>query len=162
MDYKDLNEINFLTIKTDFILDICDKGEKVGTNLRMFKELGVQYEEVFRMMLKSIEALKGRIIDGVIDHMFVELNNVYEVNDEKVNTYASLLNCYVKCDIENYDLEKLYTNDFANNVPVEFNMLFAPYYLNVLIDRYGELNEINRINEILKKSIEEFRVKYGR
>ena len=59
MDYKDLNEINFLTIKTDFILDICDKGEKVGTNLRMFKELGVQYEEVFRMMLKSIEALKA-------------------------------------------------------------------------------------------------------
>ena len=162
MDYRDLNEINFLTIKTDFILDICDKGEKVATNLRRFKELGVQYEEVFRMMLKSIEALKGRIIDGVIDHMFVELNNVYEVNDEKVNTYASLLNCYVKCDIENYDLEKLYTNDFANNAPVEFNMLFAPYYLNVLIDRYGEMNEISRINEILKKSIEEFRVKYGR
>lgn len=162
MDYKDLNEINFLTIKTDFILDICDKGEKVVTNLRMFKELGVLYEEVFRMMLKSIEALKGRIIDGVIDNMFVELNNVYEVNDEKANTYASLLNCYVKCDIENYDLEKLYTNDFADNAPVEFNMLFAPYYLNVLIDRYGEMNEINRINEILKKAIEEFRVKYGR
>ena len=162
MDFKDLNELNFLTIKTDFLLDISNKGENIKERLLAFKAMDMTYDEIFRLILKSIESLKGRLVDGIIPKLLLTLNEIFNIENDMINVYIELLNCYVKCDIENYNLEELYNDEFANKACVEFNMLFAPYYLNVLVDRYGELNEISRVNNILKNTIEEFKVKYGR
>ena len=90
MEFKDLNEVNFLTVKTDFILDIREGGNNICKNLEIIKSLGIDYETVFKMILRAIEALKGKLADGVIERMFLDMNNVYEVNDEKVNVNLNL------------------------------------------------------------------------
>ena len=111
---------------------------------------------------KAIETLKGTLVDGVIEKIFLSMNEIYGVNDENVNAYISLLNCYSNCDIENYNLRRIYNDEFVKNATVEFNMMFAAYYLNVLVERYAEIEEINRVNHILKDTLVQFKVKYGR
>jgi hypothetical protein len=59
-------------------------------------------------------------------------------------------------------LKEVYTNEFANNTTIEFNMLFAPYYLQVLVERFGDIDEINRVNNILKDAIKQYKNIYGR
>ena len=162
MDFRDLNDMDLLTIKSDFILDICNQANDIQKNLELFKNAGMEYDAVFKMVLKTIEALKLRLADGVIKRIFIHMNEVFNVEDENVNVYVELLNCYIKCDIENYDLKNIYTDEFAENAHLDFNMLFAPYYLNILIERYGDMDEINRMNKIVKNTIMQFKVNYGR
>lgn len=162
MEFRDLNEIDFLTIKSDFLLDICDQGNDIRKNLGLIKNLGIEYNEVFKMILRAIETLRYKLADGVVEKIFDILKEVFEINDGIFDAYVNLLNCYVKCDIENYNLKEIYTNEFANNTTIEFNMLFAPYYLQVLVERFGDIDEINRVNNILKDAIKQYKNIYGR
>lgn len=162
MDFKDLNEINFLSVKTDFLLDIREQGENISKNLNLIYELGIDYNTVFKMVLRAIEMLKGELSYNIIETMILDMNKIYKIEDEKACKYIDLLECYSRCDIEKYDLKNIYTDDFANNAILEFNMMFAPYYLNMLIERYGDIDEINRVNCILKNTISQFKTKYGR
>lgn len=161
MDFKDFNEIDFLTIKTDFILEISDGAKNINNVLINIKNMNIDYETIFITALKAIETLRGRIEEETVEKVILAIEDVYETNND-VSNYINLLKCYSEYNTETYDLKELYSDDFAKNAFVEFNVMFASYYLSVLIDRYGDINEINRINHILKDSIIEYKAKYGR
>ena len=92
MDFKDLNELNFLTIKTDFLLDISNKGENIKEHLLAFKAMDMAYDEIFRLILKSIESLKGRLVDGIIPKLLLTLNEIFNIENDVINVYIDLLN----------------------------------------------------------------------
>lgn len=161
MDFKDFNEIDFLTIKTDFILEMSSGAENINDVIIRIKDMNIDYDTMFVTVLKAVETLRGHITEDIIEKVIIAIKDIYNISND-VSVYIELLKCYNEYNKEEYDLKELYTNDFANNAYVEFNVMFASYYLSVLIDRYGDINEINRINHILKNSIVDYKAKYGR
>lgn len=162
MEFKDLNEIDSLTIKADFILNVSQGVEKIDQAIFNLKDNGISYEDAFDMVLKYIEANKITVTDEMIDQLFKSLYNKYEIYNADNKIYSQLLKCYINGDIENYEIANIYTEEFINKSSLTFNMLFAPYYLNVLIERIENLEEINRMNAILKNLIAEFRKQKNR
>jgi hypothetical protein len=65
-------------------------------------------------------------------------------------------------DIENYNVVELFNDDFIKIANLDFLVLFASYYLNVLIERSENIDEINRVNVILKNALMEYKQKQGR
>lgn len=162
MRFKDLNEIDYLTYKADFILNVNRGVEYIDQAMCDLKTRNVSFDVAFEIILRYIESNTLVIGNDVIEALFDSLYKYYEKSDTDDRIYIDLLECYINGDIENYEVDNIYTDDFINRAPLSFNMLFAPYYLNVLVERTEDIEEINRINEKVKNFIVEFKNRNGR
>jgi hypothetical protein len=156
MEFRDVNEIDILTTKTDYMLDIRGNAEKIVENLSKLKELGMEYDELFRVTLRILERVKGMIAEETVEKIILSIVEVYKV-EEDMSDMIKLLKFYNGCDLYKFDIKSIYTDEFVEKVPREFNIMFAPYYLMLLVERYEEIEEINRINYMLKHMLVEFK-----
>ncbi len=157
MKFKDLNEVDYLTYKADFILTVNKGVEYIDQAMYDLKIRGITYDMAFDMILKYIESNTMIIDDKIIEELFDTLYKHYEITNTDDTIYIELLKCYINEDIENHDVKNIYSDDFIERAPLVFHILFAPYYLNVLIERTEDIEEINRINEKVKGFLAEFK-----
>lgn len=161
MEFRDLKDIDFLTIKADLLISIHSDSLEVKNIIEEMKHGNIVYDEIFTIILNVIRSQRNSLsVDRVVQLISV-LNEVYEVEDN-AQIYIDLLKCYMNEDIENYNVVELFNDDFIKIANLNFLVLFASYYLNVLIERSENIDEINRVNVILKNALMEYKQKQGR
>lgn len=160
MKFRDLNSIEFVTIKSDLIIQITNNADDYNDILNNIKHI-LDYDEVLLLIFKIIESLHTNITIETIESLLRDLNIIYNI-DSDMTVYNKLIDCYISDDITKHDVKNIYTDSFIRETYTEFNVLFASFYLNILINKCNDVNEINRINNILKNSISEFKLKYNR
>lgn len=162
MQFKDFNNIDNVTLRADFLVTIKNAPENIKEKIKMLKESGFIFEEIFNIILKFIESNKQNVSYELIETLLVSLYEVFQQDKEIAASYIALLECFASEDVNKCNIKELFTEEFASNALVSFNILFASYYLNLLIERSNDIDEINRVNEILKQSIINYKLKYGR
>ncbi len=163
MNFEDLNAVENLTHKADFLAKISkDPASAKQALIDLKNNCKLSYDEVFLMIVRYIESKRFTVSDQLIEDLINYSYEVYEVQPVYAANYIELSKCYTHEKIEHYNIKELYTDDFIKCATVYFNMMFASYYLNVLIERTEDLEEINRVNAILKESISKFKSESGR
>lgn len=163
MNFEDLNAMEFLVHKADFLTRITKDPTLVKqalVDLRNNSKL--TFDEVFNIIIKYIETKKVTITDQLIEDLIKYSFEVYEVKSVFIDNYINLSKCFVNENIELYNVKELFNENFIKYATLYFNIMFASYYLNVLIERTYDIDEINRISCLLKDSIAEFKLKTGR
>lgn len=164
MRFEDLNEIDLLTHKADFIAKLTSSSlEEIEPAIVQFRNnTNLSFNEVFLICLKFVETRKKELSNELIETIFSCVFKTYNEDETYLNNYIKLLQSYVYEDVSEYNIVELYSDEFAKQASVYFNIMFASYYLNLLIERSNDMNEINRINDILKNAIVEFKSRTGR
>ena len=160
MRFRDLNDMELVTIKSDLIIQVVNNTNNYKDILNSVKNI-ITYDEMILLVFKIVESLHSSITSETIECLLKDLNEVYNI-DTDMTTYNKLIDCYISDDITKYDIKSIYTDSFIKNTYNEFNMLFASFYLNVLTNKCSDINEINRINNVLKNSISEFKLRNNR
>ena len=163
MNFEDLNAMDRLTYKADFLARITADPTSVKEALIDLRDkCKLSFDEVFSIVIRYIETKKVTITDQLIEDLINYSYEVYEVQPVYASNYIALSKCFVNEKIEGYNIKELYNEDFIKCATLYFNIMFSSYYLNVLIERSYDVEEINRVNSILKKAISEFKSKTGR
>lgn len=163
MNFEDLNAMERLTYKADFLSRITTdptSAKEALIDLRNNSKLS--FDEVFSMIIRYIETKKVTITNQLIEDLINYSYEVYEVQPVYAENYIALSKCFVNEKIEGYNIKELYNEDFIKCATLYFNIMFSSYYLNVLVERSYDVEEINRVNSILKEVIAEFKTKTGR
>lgn len=160
MKFRDLNEMEFVTIKSDLIIQIINNADDYKEILTSIKDV-ISYDELMLLVFKLVESLHTTISAETIGCLLRDLNIVFE-KDSDMTIYNKLIECYILDDISIHDVRNIYTESFARDTYNEFNVLFASFYLNILVSKCNDINEINRVNNILKKAISKFKTDYNR
>ena len=79
MDFKDFNEIDFLTIKTDFILEMSSGAENINDVIIRIKDMNIDYDTMFVTVLKAVETLRGHITEDIIEKVIIAIRNIITV-----------------------------------------------------------------------------------
>lgn len=161
MEFRDLKDVDFLTIKADLLISIHSDSLEVKNIIEEMKHGNIVYDEIFTIILNVIRSQRNSLSVDRVVQLISMLNEVYEVEDN-AQIYIDLLKCYMNEDIENYNVVELFNDDFIKIANLNFLVLFASYYLNVLIERSENIDEINRVNVILKNALMEYKQKQGR
>lgn len=163
MNFEDLNAMEFLVHKADFLTRITKDPTSVKQALVDLKDNSKStFNDVFNMIIKYIETKKVTITDQLIEDLIKYSFEVYEIEPVFIDNYINLSKCFVNENIGLYNVKELFNENFIKNATLYFNIMFASYYLNVLIERTYDMDEINRINCLLKDSISEYKLKTGR
>ena len=163
MKFEDLNDVVKLTYKADFIKTINENPESIKKSFVALRDLGLMtFEEAFDMVIKYIETKKMTITDKVIEDLFTGCYEVYEELPMYLLSYIELSKCYVNEDRDVDSIKELFTDEFIEKTNSYFNMMIASYYLNLLVERSDDMEELSRINNLLKGQIAAFKSKTGR
>ena len=76
MDFKDFNEIDFLTIKTDFILEMSSGAENINDVIIRIKDMNIDYDTMFVTVLKAVETLRGHITEDIIEKVIIAIKDI--------------------------------------------------------------------------------------
>lgn len=163
MNFNDLNEVMKLTYKADFIKTINQDPNSIKGCFFELRDQGLMtFEEAFDMVVKYIETRKMTITDKVIEDLFNGCYEVYEVFSAHLPTYIELSKCYIHEDREASIIGELLNDNFIEEADSYFSMMISSYYLKVLVERSEDIEEISRINELLKKQVSIFKSRTGR
>lgn len=163
MKFEDLNDVMKLTYKADFIKSINKDPNSIKQCLFDLRDLGIMtFEEAFDMIVRYIETRKMTITDKVVEDLFTGCYEVYGQLTMHLSTYIELSKCYINEDRDIDTIRELFTDRFIEETDFYFNMMIASYYLNLLVERSDDIEEISRVNTLLKKQIAIFKSKTGR
>lgn len=163
MKFEDLGEVMKLTYKADFIKAINKSPESIKSCFVNLKDNGLMtFDEAFDMVIRYIESRKMTITDKVIEDLFTYCYEVYEELPMNLTNYIELSKCYVSEDSDVDTIRELFTDEFIEKTDFYFNMMIASYYLNLLVERSDDVEEISRVNSLLKDQITVFKRKTGR
>lgn len=163
MKFEDLNDVMKLTYKADFIKSINKDPNSIKQCLFDLRDLGLMtFEEAFDMIVRYIETRKMTITDKVVEDLFTGCYEVYGQLTMNLSTYIELSKCYINEDRDIDTIRELFTDKFIEETDFYFNMMIASYYLNLLVERSDDIEEISRVNTLLKKQIAIFKSKTGR
>lgn len=163
MNFDDFSEVEKLTYKADFIKSINQDPKSIKKCFFELRDLGLMtFEEAFNMVIKYIETKKMTITDKVIEDLFNGCYEAYGQLPMYLPTYIELSKCYVFEIGDVNSMKQLFTDEFIENTDPYFNMMISSYYLNLLIERSDDMEELSRINELLKEQVAIFKSKTGR
>lgn len=162
-NFDNLNEVIKLTYKADFIRAINDDPSAIKQCLITLREVSsIDFKEAFDMIIRYIETRKLSITDQVVEDLFNGYYEVFEQSSLHASSYIALSKCYIHDNGDINKLKSLFTEDFIKDTDYYFNMMIASYYLNLLVERTDDLDELCRVNDILKKQVAIFKAKTGR